>query len=110
MSKIKWEVSYEGIISKLKKRSWLWQLFHRWDYPWKTITQYTPKKEYSKIEQKKINKLLYLERDLDVKDLAIIVNTIRPNTFKESVEEVTTSKYYVNATTKEDINLLKSSK
>jgi len=110
MKKTKWKINYNGVISKIRRKNWLWRLFHKYSCPWKTVAEYVPKKDYSTIEQSKMGKLLYFERDLNDEDLVVIINAIRPNTFKESIEEVTTSKYYFNATTKEDINLLKSSK
>lgn len=110
MKKTKWDLTHEGNILEQQKRNWLWRLFHRYEYPWKTVGEYALRKEYSSAEKNKLCKFLYFNRNLDGKDIIVLVNAIRPNTFKESIEEIKTSKYYFNATAKEDINLLRTSK
>lgn len=74
------------------------------------LTSFVPKKPYSNKEIKKLSDILYRNRDLDEDDIIVIINSIRPNTIRESLTELETSEYYINATAKKDINLLKSGK
>ena len=74
------------------------------------LTSFVPKKPYSNKEIKKLSDILYRNRDLDESDIVVIINSIRPNTIRESLTELETSEYYINATAKKDINLLKSGK
>lgn len=110
MKKIKWELNGDGVISKMKRRNFICRLFHKKYDQWVTVEQYCPKKEYTEKEIHKLNKYLYYERDLDDKDIVVLINSVRPGTFKESLSEITNSKYYTNVTAKEDIHLLNSSK
>ena len=74
------------------------------------LTSFVPKKPYSNKEIKKLSDILYRNHDLDESDIIVIINSIRPNTIRESLTELETSEYYINATAKKDINLLKSGK
>lgn len=74
------------------------------------LTSFVPKKPYSNKEIKKLSDILYRNHDLDESDIVVIINSIRPNTIRESLTELETSEYYINATAKKDINLLKSGK
>ena len=57
-----------------------------------------PKRAYSTKEIKKLEAMLQLDdwcpTATDEKDIIAAVNAIRPNTFKESLTEVLTSKFY----------------
>lgn len=110
MNKIKWRLDWDGIITVRSRRNWLWRLFHKKYDWWKLEAEYIPKNDYSESELKKLRKFLCYNRTLDDKDIVVVINAIRPNTFKDSIEEIKTGKYYYNATAKEDINLLKSRK
>lgn len=57
-----------------------------------------PKKAYSVKEIKKLEAMLQSDNlfsfTTSVKDIIVAINTIRPNTFKENLTEVLTSKFY----------------
>lgn len=114
MSNIEYKLYSDGCICKVKYYNWFKSvirfILNKNDYEY---TLYVPKKAYNDKEEAKLRNLLrrncHLD-NLDNKDMAILVNAVRPNTFKESIEEVETNKYYFDAATKEDINLLKSGK
>lgn len=74
------------------------------------LTTFVPKKLYSNKETKRLSDILYRNSNLDEADIIVIINSIRPNTIRESLTELETSEYYINATAKKDINLLKSRK
>lgn len=74
------------------------------------LTTFVPKKPYSNKETKRLSDILYRNSNLDEADIIVIINSIRPNTIRESLTELETSEYYINATAKKDINLLKSRK
>lgn len=58
---------------------------------------YAPKKPYTEKEMIKLMDMLALleHNDCDDKDYAAVINSIRSNTFKESILEAKDNKYYV---------------
>lgn len=78
--------------------------------PYYSFECFAPRRPYNNPELSKLSKLVWVGRDLEEDDIIVILNHIRPNTIKESLSEIRTSKYYINATAKEDINLLRTSK
>lgn len=76
----------------------------------KSVTMYVPIKKYTNTEYDKLSELLRRNTHLEEDDIIILINHIRPNTIEKSLKELETSKYYVNANSKKDINLLRTSK
>lgn len=111
MSKIEYKLYSDGCINKVKYYGWFKSvirfILNKDDCE---STLYVPKKAYNTKEEIKLLNLLRKNNCLDNKDMAVLVNAVRPNTFKESIEEVETNKYYFDAAAKEDIHLLESGK
>lgn len=101
----------DGTIVVVKNHSWFRSLIdfikNRADYE---VHSYVPVKPYSKVEEDRLYELLRRNTNLDMDDIVILVNCIRPNTFTNNPlsKSLDTNRNYVNATKKTDIYLLKT--
>lgn len=108
--KIRYYIGHDGTLTKEELLPWYKRIFKkRWEHYEETAI-WVPKKTYTDAEEKKLRKLTAYTAYFDAYDVIVIVNAVRPNTFKESLDEITSGKYYINAKDKNYLHLLAACK
>lgn len=108
--KIRYYLYSDGSIDREVRLPWYKRLFKEKWKQYETTNKWVLKKEYTETELKKLWKFQKHNPFFTEEDIMVIVNAIRPNTFKESFDEINSGKYYIDAKTKNYIHLLAASK